>query len=81
MSRLSYSPYQVPGLIRTLTKPWLTWEVPGYKQTIFLTFDDGPDPDVTPQVMRILQGFGAKATFFLTGSKASHEKDLVRQLK
>ncbi len=80
MKGLSYSPYQVPWLIRLLTSPWLLWEVSGTEKTIFLTFDDGPDPDVTPQVLDMLRGFGAKATFFLTGNKASHETDLVRQL-
>lgn len=81
MSRLSHNPYQVPGLIRALTRPWFRWDVRGTQQTIFLTFDDGPDPDITPQVLQILREFGAKATFFLTGSKASHETALVSQMK
>src|SRR5690606_13707722 len=36
-------------------------------KTIYLTFDDGPVPDVTPQVLDILKEYNAKATFFCVG--------------
>ena len=35
------------------------------KKQIFLTFDDGPIPEVTPKVLDILKRYNAKATFFL----------------
>ncbi len=35
----------------------------------YLTFDDGPDPDSTPQILDILHDNGIKATFFCTGSR------------
>jgi peptidoglycan/xylan/chitin deacetylase (PgdA/CDA1 family) len=37
---------------------------------IALTFDDGPDPEVTPQVLMILAAYGVKATFFCIGERA-----------
>lgn len=62
------------------TKPWLTWDVAGVDKTIYLSFDDGPDPEVSPRVLDILKEYNAKATFFLTGSKASHEKKLAGRI-
>jgi peptidoglycan/xylan/chitin deacetylase (PgdA/CDA1 family) len=45
-----------------------------------LTFDDGPDPSVTPFVLDCLQRHGAKATFFLLGRNAERYPDLVRRI-
>ena len=47
---------------------------------VALTFDDGPTPDHTPQVLEILREKGVKATFFLIGSRAEQERDLVRHM-
>lgn len=47
---------------------------------IALTFDDGPDPDVTPRVLEILAKRGMHATFFLIGEKASAHPELVHQI-
>lgn len=70
-----------PPFIRSLTGLWLTWDKPPGGKRIYLTFDDGPDPDVTPAVIEILEGFNARATFFLTGRKAGQEPHLVTQLR
>ncbi|MDE3083969.1 MAG: polysaccharide deacetylase family protein, partial [Verrucomicrobiota bacterium] len=47
---------------------------------IWLTFDDGPDPRTTPQVLELLAGHGACATFFLVGESAEKHPALVRQI-
>jgi peptidoglycan/xylan/chitin deacetylase (PgdA/CDA1 family) len=44
---------------------------------VALTFDDGPDPQVTPAVLDLLDRHGAKATFFVIGAKAARHPDLV----
>jgi peptidoglycan-N-acetylglucosamine deacetylase len=62
--------YTLPKPFRRLTSPWLTWEKPRGGKTIYLTFDDGPDPEITHRVAEILEDYNARATFFLTGSKA-----------
>jgi peptidoglycan-N-acetylglucosamine deacetylase len=49
-------------------------------RAIALTFDDGPDPRYTPQVLRILREHGAKATFFLVGDRAAAAPDLVQAI-
>jgi peptidoglycan/xylan/chitin deacetylase (PgdA/CDA1 family) len=46
---------------------------------IALTFDDGPDPFYTPQILAILEHYKIKATFFCIGWKVENYPDLVRQ--
>lgn len=47
-----------PTLLRALTRKNLTWSVPGAEKEIFLTFDDGPVPEITPGVLSILGQYG-----------------------
>jgi peptidoglycan/xylan/chitin deacetylase (PgdA/CDA1 family)/glycosyltransferase involved in cell wall biosynthesis len=49
-------------------------------RTIALTFDDGPDPLWTPQVLRVLAKHHVPATFFVIGSQVSRHPGLVRDL-
>jgi peptidoglycan-N-acetylglucosamine deacetylase len=48
---------------------------------VALSFDDGPNPAFTPQVLEILRHHEAKATFFLIGERAAHHPELVAQIK
>jgi len=45
-----------------------------------LTFDDGPNPAWTPQLLDVLAKYGVKATFFMVGSFAKTEPELVRRV-
>jgi peptidoglycan/xylan/chitin deacetylase (PgdA/CDA1 family) len=47
---------------------------------IAITFDDGPDPEVTPKVLDILDYYGAKASFFCVGMKAASHPDIVMEI-
>lgn len=47
---------------------------------IALTFDDGPDPEVTPRVLDALETAGAHATFFCVGNRARAHPQLVREI-
>jgi peptidoglycan/xylan/chitin deacetylase (PgdA/CDA1 family) len=47
---------------------------------VALTFDDGPDPVVTPQILDILGAHDARATFFVLGERAARYPDLVRRI-
>jgi peptidoglycan-N-acetylglucosamine deacetylase len=51
------------------------------EKTVALTFDDGPHPVYTPQVLQILESFGVKATFFLIGRQARSHPEVVLQIK
>lgn len=55
-----------PGLLRAAYKKRL-WSLPAKEKVLYLTFDDGPIPEVTPWVLDQLEKFNAKATFFCIG--------------
>jgi len=46
----------------------------------YLTFDDGPIPEVTPQVLAILAKYNVKATFFMVGENIDKHPDVFRQV-
>lgn len=50
------------------------------RQGVALTFDDGPDPRVTPRVLDLLDAFDAKATFFCIGRRVEHQPKLAREI-
>lgn len=50
------------------------------KRQIALTFDDGPDPIVTPQILDILEKHQAKATFFCIGRLAEQHPEVIRHI-
>jgi len=47
--------------------------------TVALTFDDGPQPNFTPQILHVLQQYGVHATFFCIGSQVQAYPAIVRQ--
>lgn len=59
------------GAVRTVTPP---------DRTVALTFDDGPDPVWTPQILDVLRKHQVHATFFVVGSAAIENPDLVRRI-
>ncbi len=50
------------------------------KNGIYLTFDDGPHPEITPQVLALLARYNAKATFFCVGENAVRYPQVVAQI-
>jgi peptidoglycan/xylan/chitin deacetylase (PgdA/CDA1 family) len=50
------------------------------RREIALTFDDGPDPEVTPRVLDILEAFGVRATFFCIARQAALHPELCREI-
>jgi peptidoglycan/xylan/chitin deacetylase (PgdA/CDA1 family) len=57
----------------------IVWEVPTERHWIALTFDDGPDPARTPQILELLRTYEAKATFFVLGDKVKQFPELVKR--
>lgn len=53
------------------------WKGNKASQTIALTFDDGPDPAITPDILDLLKKHSMKATFFIVGIKARKNQDIV----
>ncbi len=48
---------------------------------VWLTIDDGPDPEDTPQILKLLEQHQATATFFLIGERAARHPELVRAIR
>ncbi len=58
----------------------MTWEIPGENREVYLTFDDGPTPVITPWVLDQLDEAGAKATFFCLGRNVDKHPGLYNQI-
>ena len=56
------------------------WDVPNTENKIYLTFDDGPTPDVTEWVLEELKKHQAKATFFCIGKNIENNPDLFKRV-
>lgn len=59
---------------------WVVRRAGYQKGRIILTFDDGPDPRFTPQILDILKHYNIKATFFIVGSQAAENPDLIQRI-
>lgn len=70
---------KTPKLVQALM-PAYTWHVPTGDRTLFLTFDDGPIPEVTPWVLDTLRAYAAGATFFCVGENVMRHPAIFRQL-
>ena len=60
--------------------PLAVKQVPTGHKVVAFTFDDGPHPGTTPELLRVLQEKGVKGTFFVLGSNAEMHMDLLRQI-
>jgi peptidoglycan-N-acetylglucosamine deacetylase len=68
--------------------PWIlkkmygeaAWKLPSSEKILYLTFDDGPDPQATSFVLEQLKRFNAKATFFCIGNNVHHHFETYKQV-
>ena len=56
------------------------WEMPETPKAIYLTFDDGPHPHITPFVLDELDKYGAKATFFCIGKNVGEHPGIFNRI-
>ena len=70
---------RTPSIIR-LFFPSFIWKKKTKKKEIWLTFDDGPSPTVTPWILEILKEEKIKATFFLIGKEIEKEPSLLEKI-
>lgn len=71
---------KTPWLLKQFYPSFL-WNEDRDKRIIYLTFDDGPIPVVTPFVLKILKRYQAKATFFCIGDNIRKHPDVFEQVK
>ncbi len=72
-------PRHIAQLGRRVYPPGL-WEGPEDRRWVSLTFDDGPHPEITDQILRGLGRVEAPGTFFVIGSRAARLPELVRRI-
>ena len=56
------------------------WRLQGREKCVYLTFDDGPIPEVTPWVLDLLDKYGIKATFFCVGDNVVRNHDIYEDI-
>ena len=72
-------PVKTPKLVRALYPNYL-WSVVDDTKTLYLTFDDGPTKKITQAVLRTLEDYHAKATFFCIGANIKKNPDLFNEI-
>lgn len=71
-----------PPLPYRLLFPEAIWRIKRKKRrVVYLTFDDGPIPEVTPWVLDLLDSYGIKATFFLVGDNVRRNPALLAEIR
>ncbi len=70
----------VPTVLRPLIGRNYLWRKNSSEKVVYLTFDDGPVPEVTPQVLSVLDDFNIKATFFCVGDNVNKYPELYREI-
>lgn len=70
-----------PLIYRWLSPRHLVCSLPGPDKVIYLTFDDGPVPGATPEVLEILRQYNARATFFMVGDNVIRYPGIFDQVR
>lgn len=71
-----------PPLFYRMLFPESSWRIKRRgSKVVYLTFDDGPIPEVTPWVLDLLDSYGIKATFFMVGDNVSRHPELFEEIK
>ncbi|QLE00857.1 polysaccharide deacetylase family protein [Galbibacter sp. BG1] len=70
---------KTPKIIKLLF-PRLLWKVKTEEKVVYLTFDDGPTPNVTTFVLKQLKKYNAKATFFCIGKNAKEHPEILKEI-
>lgn len=71
---------KTPVLVSKLTSKSLIWNIPTKEKKLYLTFDDGPIPYLTMEILKILADYNAQATFFCVGENAQRYPELIDRI-
>lgn len=73
-------PARIPSWIKWIY-PSFVWQMPGDEKALYLTFDDGPHPTITPIVLDLLLKYNAKATFFCIGDRVKRYPEIMERIR
>lgn len=74
---MNFIPVKTPKLIKGIF-PNYTWDMPNDQKVIYLTFDDGPTPEITNWTLELLKSYNAKATFFCIGNNIESHPEIFQ---
>lgn len=72
-------PARIPKIVEKFYSKWV-WRIDTEQNELFLTFDDGPHPTITPAVLSMLKKYDAKATFFCIGDRVKRYPEVYNQI-
>lgn len=72
--------YQFPTWLQSLYRG-VVWRKDTSSKVVYITFDDGPIPECTPEVLRILSDYDVKATFFMVAENAERHPELLERVR
>lgn len=76
---MNLTPVKTPLVVQKLF-PNYTWEITSNTKEIYLTFDDGPTPEITNWVLNLLKQYQAKATFFCIGNNIEKHPEILQDI-
>ena len=76
---MRFFPAKIPYLIKRIF-PNYVWDFSSNKKILYLTFDDGPTPEITQWTLNTLKKYNAKATFFCIGNNVIKYPDIIKNI-
>lgn len=71
---------KTPNIVQPIVSD-LLWTVHTFDDVVYLTFDDGPTPEVTERTLDLLKSYNAKATFFCLGKNVEAHPELYARIQ
>ncbi|WP_147678472.1 polysaccharide deacetylase family protein [Algibacter pacificus] len=76
---MTLTPVKIPLVVKKMFPNYI-WDIATNEKIIYLTFDDGPTPDITNWILDTLKTYNAKATFFCIGNNVEKYPELFRNI-
>ncbi len=76
---MNLTPVKTPLMVKKMLPNYI-WNMSSSEKNLYLTFDDGPTPEITHWVLDTLKNFEAKATFFCIGKNIENHPDIFQNI-
>lgn len=70
-----------PFFLKWFSPEYLVCDLPTQEKVIYLTFDDGPIPEATPEILEILEKYQVPATFFVVGDNVRKHPGIFEKIR
>lgn len=76
---MNFKPIKTPKIAKKIFPNYI-WDIPTKEKVIYLTFDDGPTPEITTWTLDVLRQHNAKATFFCIGNNIEKHPEIFQSI-